>query len=136
MIIPYFIIRTLVFIVIATNICEAQDHYASSVTFDKRDTYLVETCKDTYHRLQNIREGQVVSMLKQKANYGNSILNKITDIESLIVMPKIIYSSNAAGGWVFKSNQFLYSSLNSCDMTKIYLQTWDESISDCVYFFP
>src|SRR5450755_4076655 len=95
------IFRTLVFIEITMNICDAQGHYASSVTINRRDTYLVETCKDPYHRLQNIRDGQVVSMLKQKADYSDSILNKITDRESLIVMPKIIYSSNAASDFDF-----------------------------------
>jgi hypothetical protein len=130
------IFRTLVFIVIATNICDAQDHYASSVTIDKRNTYLFETCKAPYYGLQNIKVGKVIFILKRKANYNNSILNNISDRESLIAMPKIIYSSYAVGGWLFKSNQVLYSSLICSDITKIYLQTWDEFISDCVYFFP
>jgi hypothetical protein len=130
------IFRTLVFIVIGANICDAQDHFASSVTIDKRNTYLVETCKEPYYRLQNIKDGEVIFILKHKANYNNSILNNISDREPLIAMPKIIYSSYAVGGWLFKSNQVLYSSLICGDITKIYLQTWDEYISGCVYFFP
>jgi hypothetical protein len=134
--IPYFIYRTLAFILMTINICHAQDHYATSETIDKRNTYLVETCKDPYHRLQNIRDGQVVSMLKQSANNSNSILSKISDRELLIAMPKIIYSIYASNSWIFKNNQILYGSLDSRDITKIYLQTWDEYISGCVYFFP
>jgi hypothetical protein len=65
-------------------------------------------------------------MLKQSANNSNSILSKISDRELLIAMPKIIYSIYASNSWIFKNNQILYSSLDSRDITKIYLQTWDE----------
>jgi hypothetical protein len=68
--------------------------------------YLVETCKGHYYQLQNIRDSQVLSKLKQSANNSNSILSKISDRESEIAMPKIIYLGYAAGVGVLKVISF------------------------------
>src|SRR5450755_1253809 len=85
-------LKSVVFILIFSNTCNAQYRYPATKTVDSSDTYFGVTYKDPYRWLEHMKDTEVVTWFKDQADLSNSILNKISGRDELIAEWKMLDS--------------------------------------------
>jgi prolyl oligopeptidase len=75
---------TLLTLLLATLVLQAQYHYPVSKMVDSSDTYFGVTYQDPYRWLENIKDPEVTAWFKQQAAFTNTLLSRLAGRDELI----------------------------------------------------